>query len=664
MAELVIQNPSITSGDFSFNANAHISAIAGYPLASQGGGGGEYIAGTDLKIVENTISVNTNGNANNDTDNKRNFVEGSWTVASGYNCHAEGVATSALGYGVHAQGMWTCFSSNDGQIDGGGYGPIYWGDGAGTTVEGYCNATTATPFSGTLGEEDYGPVHGGILKVIGNGHVENEDHETDVHVHYPSDALIIYRDGTISAAGKISANGAELTLPDMSKYIPYSAQELAIGLDNIATDVSIAQGVNNSANDRGFAQGSWNFADFRSFAQGFSNIATAYSFAQGDYNKATQYSFAQGKEVSATNCSFAQGRVVNAQNYSHAFGYGIEAINSGAAFGTFNNINTAAFVIGNGVDDSHRSDIFVIYHDGSISAAGKISANGVELGAGGGTPLTIPVNIGTGNVMNMPIADYGDWGDNADGYLAIGNNSKVGNQSYVFGNDSVAQKNSTVLNGGNSALHDSMAQGWKNIAIERSQAFGYNSSAYNNSLAAGYSVVATNYSFAGGHAHDSTRGNIIANDHSFALGVGSNNEPVYANKYSFAFGYATSAYYYAFAFGKAIDVEGSDGHAVIGVGGYNTKVQNAAIIVGNGTNNARSNAFVVYNNGNVSAKNYKAEGYTQNNTYVEASVPKSLPNSGDNTMVVQKMFVCTSDPDIVAHVNLANGEGCIFFRVG
>ena len=33
-------------------------------------------------------------------------------------------------------------------------------------------------------------------------------------------------------------------------------------------------------------------------------------------------------------------------------------------------------------------------------------------------------------------------------------------------------------------------------------------------------------------------------------------------------------------------------------------------------------------------------------------------------MKVQKMFVCTSDADIVAHAALANGEGCVFFRVG
>lgn len=181
-----------------------ISSINGSAIA--GTGGGDYTAGIDLKIENGEISVDTNGNPNNTASNTRNFVEGSWTVASGYMNHAEGVATSALGYGVHAQGMWTKFSSNDGQLKGGGTGPIYWAAGAGATVEGYCNATTSCPMSGTEGQEDYGPIHGGVLKVIGNGYVENEDHETDVHVPHPSDALIIFKDGTISAFGDIYKN--------------------------------------------------------------------------------------------------------------------------------------------------------------------------------------------------------------------------------------------------------------------------------------------------------------------------------------------------------------------------------------------------------------------------------------------------------------------------
>ena len=185
------------------------------------GGGESYSVGTDLKIDNNVISVDTNGNPHNDTEKNRNFVEGSWTEASGYNSHAEGMATTAYGYAVHAQGMWTKFSSNKWSdtehpdpVD------IYWAAGAGATVEGYCNATTSCPMSGE--GNTYGPIHGGILKVIGNGNVvHNLEPDPDAHEHtlVPSDALIIFKDGTISAFGDIYNNGKKyITTDNLSAY--------------------------------------------------------------------------------------------------------------------------------------------------------------------------------------------------------------------------------------------------------------------------------------------------------------------------------------------------------------------------------------------------------------------------------------------------------------
>jgi len=199
---------------FGYDEDNAISSINGSAIADTVGITGDYSAGTDLKIENNIISVDTNGNPNNTASNTRNFVEGSWTEASGYNSHAEGMATSAYGYAVHAQGMWTKFSSSK-WSDSGHPTPIdiYWAAGAGATVEGYCNATTSCPMSGTVGQSDYGPIHGGILKVIGNGNVVHDQSvDPDAHIHrlQPSDALIIFKDGCISAAGNISANGIEL----------------------------------------------------------------------------------------------------------------------------------------------------------------------------------------------------------------------------------------------------------------------------------------------------------------------------------------------------------------------------------------------------------------------------------------------------------------------
>ena len=89
-------------------------------------------------------------------------------------------------------------------------------------------------------------------------------------------------------------------------------------------------------------------------------------------------------------------------------------------------------------------------------------------------------------------------------------------------------------------------------------------------------------------------------------------------------------------------------------------------IMGNGTytgggHGNNSDAYILYRDGTVKAKDFIAGGDTLSANY---PVPKSVPNTADNNLQVQKMFVCTSDNDIVAHAALANGEGCIFFRVG
>ena len=94
-------------------------------------------------------------------------------------------------------------------------------------------------------------------------------------------------------------------------------------------------------------------------------------------------------------------------------------------------------------------------------------------------------------------------------------------------------------------------------------------------------------------------------------------------------------------------------------GGYLQIMGNGAYTGGGQGNN--SDAYILYRDGTVKAKTFIAGGDTLSANY---PVPKSVPNTADNTMQVQKMFVCTSDADIVAHAALANGEGCIFFRVG
>ena len=218
---------------------------------------------------------------------------------------------------------------------------------------------------------------------------------------------------------------------NLSGYVKYSDTLLNIGSNNTTDDMGndkgvFAQGISNTAKLDSFAQGEENSA-FNSLSQGFNNKAYSWSLAQGRDNTAKNTSLAQGNHNTADQFSLAQGNYNNSQvfsiaqgegnaasNYSQAFGRNTIANNSGMAIGTYNQTTTAAFVIGNGVDPV-RSDAFIVYHDGSVSAAGKISANGVELGAGGDVPEDVMVESAVGyNAVNeisgyngSAIAQYG-----------------------------------------------------------------------------------------------------------------------------------------------------------------------------------------------------------------------------------------------------------------
>ena len=171
---------------------------------------------------------------------------------------------------------------------------------------------------------------------------------------------------------------------------------LSQGFTNSAETNSLAQGDSNKASAYSFSQGYRISAFDTSFSQGMRNSAFAKSLAQGSGNTALNYSLAQGIGNSANDYSLAQGFNCGAVNKSQALGFKVTATNSGMAIGKYNKITTAAFVVGNGYsavneygeDTNYYSDCFIIYHDGSVSAAGKASANGVELGAG----ITFPIS--------------------------------------------------------------------------------------------------------------------------------------------------------------------------------------------------------------------------------------------------------------------------------
>lgn len=230
--------------------------------------------------------------------------------------------------------------------------------------------------------------------------------------------------GVITSKYQTTANMSNYqTTAGMSDYVAQSSTIVNIGYDNTAKNdfdliqgrynsasgYSLTQGGSNSAKNYSLAQGSHDIASSRSLAQGWCNEAVDDSLAQGIFNDASSYSVAQGSENSASGTSLAQGQhnqafvysmcqgySNSAYRYSQAFGLNNIISGSGMAIGAYNKTSAdASFVIGNGTAADARSDIFVIDHNGNVSAAGKISANGVELGPGGAGVVTSTAGDGT-----------------------------------------------------------------------------------------------------------------------------------------------------------------------------------------------------------------------------------------------------------------------------
>lgn len=220
--------------------NISYSAFNG-AYCSGGSGGGSYLAGQGIRFTENDTTINaklngpdigfdTDGNICFNTDGTdgggfynmieghetwasgaANHVEGMWTLAKGQGNHAQNVGCSAIGYGVNAQGLWTCFISDSG--DG---GDKWWNHGAGASVEGICNRTRETTYSG-----EGRPLHEGILKVIGNGYRLHPD-VREYASYVLSDAFIFYRDGTMWTSGSLEIGGKIHGVSDLAESATYA----------------------------------------------------------------------------------------------------------------------------------------------------------------------------------------------------------------------------------------------------------------------------------------------------------------------------------------------------------------------------------------------------------------------------------------------------------
>ena len=262
---------------------------------------------------------------------------------------------------------------------------------------------------------------------------------------------------TQDALAQGSSNNAEINAFVQGNKNKATSQSFAQGLENIAISYSFAQGYKNEANasDDGmgtsFAQGYANTADFISFAQGRNNMASDKSFVQGSANTASENGFARGLRNLATG-GFANGTdntangagslAIGANNYAgtyvQALGHGVKMEDStntpargGMAIGAFNKTTAnLAFVIGNGLDDSRRSDLYWIDYNGNVFTSGNISAKNFYIN---GNPIDSIVsakfsayNGSTTLLTAYPISSFGLYANTAK-YITVAtaNNNRL-----------------------------------------------------------------------------------------------------------------------------------------------------------------------------------------------------------------------------------------------
>ena len=321
-----------------------------------------YTQGTDIIIDEyNAIKVNTNGSANstgmafvegidtiasgvashaegngnavysdfshiegyNNTDYKidglvgANHTEGAYNQTSGVYSHNEGHANAITGYGVHVEGGYNKFNINNVSADTTHTDKTNRWNVWGISIEGMANATTAEPTSGSIDGDDYGYIHGGILKVIGNGtRTLTNPSDQSTEVINRSDALIIYRDGSISAAGNISANGIELGAGGGTSYQGRNGVNVNGGYIELTTtaykSVSSVPSISNDVETLKTASGDWDKVSDKLDTTAFSEVSSTFLTAHQSLDEYATIVYANN--ASANALSEAETWVGN-QNY-------------------------------------------------------------------------------------------------------------------------------------------------------------------------------------------------------------------------------------------------------------------------------------------------------------------------------------------------------------
>lgn len=287
----------------------------------------------------NSVAVGTQTTASGDSSH----AEGAYTTASGSCSHAEGDHTVATLDYSHAEGAYTTASGTHSHAE--GYytktsGPYSHAEGFSTTASRSCSHAEG---ANTTASGNHSHAEGDHTKATHKAqHVEGEYNIADT-----STAKADARGTYVHIVGNGTADNARsnaLTLTWSGDL--WHSGKLAHGNSVTAEgSYSYAGGSETSA------QGNYSHAEgVKTVAQG------ASSHTEGESTTA----FGTASHAEGLS-SIAQG------NYSHAQNQGTVANgNAQTAIGKFNVAdNTSAFIIGNGADTSHRSNMFFIDWNGN-----------------------------------------------------------------------------------------------------------------------------------------------------------------------------------------------------------------------------------------------------------------------------------------------------------
>ena len=437
----------------------------------------------------------------------------------------------------------------------------------------------------------------------------------------------------------ISTNGIQATgntaTGQYSFAIGHENQATGFGSVSLASS-SVSSGIASVAiGDRVTASG-----DYGSTAIGLLTTASGNSsFAGGDNTTSSgAYSFAFGENSissGGTSVAFGFGTEssglystsfgVNSNadgNTSAAMGYGTIASDYGSLVVGVNNLSgstvtsdadyldlsNTAFVIGNGLDESNRSDALVVKFDGTTTIAGSVNASSF-IGNGSGLtnlPLVVESITEVGNTgVRLSSANanfYGDIGNNALDLTFSNSDASsgaTGDSSVALGENTTASGTfSTAIGVGTQATGQgataigsgTVVSGWYATAS------GFETIASGNSSFAGGDNTTSSgaYSFAFGENSISSGGTSVA------FGFGTESSGLYSTSFgvnsnadgntSAAMGYGTIASDYG---SLVVGVNNLSGSTVTSDADY-LDLSNTAFVIGNGLDESnRSDALVV-----------------------------------------------------------------------